>query len=439
MANSSPLSPEAANIRQIIHAFIEARLHAKLDKLPQDDPDKRQQSIAGHQPLVWLKDAAHRRIGWIQLATHTLKPLHPDARGTNLHISETPSYPSHLVGTHSLSSNQREDDVVGNAAALDVYAFLKLSYEGKTLLQRILDAEPTMQEALSDDPAEAKALMQMFAEITQSKTAPASHTLAKQLYFPLLEGGYHLLAPLFPTTLVHFIHTTIREDRFGDPAKAAREARSKGEHWGHGYREYPNLAVQKFGGTKPQNISQLNSERYGENWLLPSLPPDWHTLDFKPPMTVTSVFGRWLLKRQHISQLTKSLRNFLSKTAHNNLAIRQHRASLVADICDEVLVFAAELKALEPGWTAQSDCKLDEAEALWLDQDRAKEDDEFRRKLLWGEWKSEVLTRFGHWLNANIETERTPMGDSEQTQWKKDLDRELRMFWLELDSAEVDE
>lgn len=26
-------------------------------------------------------------------------------------------------------------------------------------------------------------------------------------------------------------------------------------------REYPNLAVQKFGGTKPQNISQLNSER----------------------------------------------------------------------------------------------------------------------------------------------------------------------------------
>ncbi len=359
MADFSHLSPEASALRQLMQNFVQARLQAKLDKLREDDYDERQNLSEKYQLSAWLADAA-RRVSQIKLATHTIKPLHPDARGTNLSISEYQIYPNHLVGTHSLTNNQREDDVVGNAAALDVYAFLKLSHESKTLLTRIRNAEPTMQEALSDDPVEAETLLQTFAEITHSKTTPASHTLAKQVYFPLSDGGYHLLAPLFPTTLVHSVYTTIREDRFGDAAKAAREARREGEFWEHGYREYPNVAVQKFGGTKPQNISQLNSERYGENWLLPSLPPVWHSLDVKPPMTVTSIFGRWLFHRPRISQLTKSLRNFLDKTAYNNLVIRQHRATLIADICDEVLAVAAELTALEPGWTAKPDCKLND-------------------------------------------------------------------------------
>ena len=57
------------------------------------------------------------------------------------------------------------------------------------------------------------------------KGGAASHTLAKQLYFPLPDDGYHLLAPLFPTALVHGVHTHLQEARFSDAAKAARAAR----------------------------------------------------------------------------------------------------------------------------------------------------------------------------------------------------------------------
>ena len=45
---------------------------------------------------------------------------------------------------------------------------------------------------------------------------------------------------------------------------------------------YASLAVQELGGTKPQNISQLNSERRGDNYLLASLPPVWKTVAVQP-------------------------------------------------------------------------------------------------------------------------------------------------------------
>ncbi|MCB1803758.1 MAG: type I-F CRISPR-associated protein Csy1 [Candidatus Competibacteraceae bacterium] len=436
MANPSPVPEDVRALRQLMQAFVKERLQAKLDKLREDDHEKRQELQAAYQLPNWLADAA-RRVSQIQLATHTLKPLHPDARGTNIHVKNASTQDEqYLIGTHSLSG-QYDDDVVGNAAALDVFKFLKLSHGGKTLLERVLDADPSIQAALSDDQEQARQWLQAFAGITQSKTDPASHTLAKQMYFPLPEeGAYHLLAPLFPTSLVHAVHTTIREDRFGEAAKAAREARFNEQAWQEGYREYPNLAIQKFGGTKPQNISQLNSERYGENWLLPSLPPVWRSVEIKAPLNIESVFGRWLLRRRTIFRLMKTLREFLRKTTHNNKAIRQTRADLVARICDEVLAFAAELRELPPGWSAQPECKLDENEALWLDQRRQRTDEEFRKKLIWGDWQGEVCARFGHWLNTGLETKRTPMGADEFQQWKGDLDAELRLFRRELSDAD---
>lgn len=418
-------------LRQLMQAFVQERLQAKLDDLKKDeDFEKRQKLQEDYRFENWLANAA-RRVSQIQLATHTLKPLHPDARGSNLHIHRFDESPDSLVGTHSLN-NQPEDDVVGNAAALDVYQFLKLSLDGQTVLDRVLEGDPTVQAALSDDSEQAAKWLQAFAGITQGKSGPVSHTLAKQLYFPLTDGGYHLLAPLFPTALVHAVHATLREDRFGEAAKAAREARFKDEPWEHGYREYPDLAIQNFGGTKPHNISQLNSERHGENWLLPSLPPVWHSPDIRPPLHVTSVFGKWLSRRRSIARPVSILRDFLKKTLHNNRHIRQTRAGLVAQICDEVLAFAAELRDLTPGWSAAPECRLNEAERLWLDPGRQREDEEFRKRLIREDWKDDIRKRFGHWLNANLETTRTPMGEAEFRHWQGSLDKELNLFRVEL-------
>ena len=150
---------------------------------------------------------------------------------------------------------------------------------------------------------------------------------------------------------MHTLWKTVREDRFSDEAKAAREARKAGIAHPHGFREYPEMAIQSFGGTKPQNISQLNSERYGENYLLPALPPNWQSPAIRPPFAVNSVFDRVFSNRPRVRELVRTLRAFLESVVdYNNLAIREKRAELTAYLCDEALLYAAELRdAIETG------------------------------------------------------------------------------------------
>lgn len=417
---------DSSTLRQLIESFIQERLQGKLDKLKPDEDDKRQALLAGHRREAWLADAA-RRVGQLQLVTHTLKPIHPDARGSNLHsLPQAPGQPG-LAGSHELG-DKLVSDVVGNAAALDVFKFLSLEYQGKNLLNWLTESSAETLQALSDNAEQAREWRQAFIGITAVKGAPASHSLAKQLYFPLPGSGYHLLAPLFPTSLVHHVHGLLREARFGEAAKAAREASKHKQPWPHGFSEYPNLAIQKFGGTKPQNISQLNSERYGENWLLASLPPHWERQEVRAPLQQVSVFEHDFGRSPEVARLTRTLRRFLATTTHNNLAIRQHRAQLVGQICDEALHYADRLRELEPGWSASPDCRLHEAEQIWLDPLRVHTDEAFMRRRLWADWPMEVSERFANWLNRTITSKGLVMGEAEAGHWRQDLGKELKMF-----------
>lgn len=423
---------DVAQWRQVIHAFIHERKQAKLDKLKPEDAEKRLATENEYQPENWLTVAA-RRVNQIQTATHTIKHIHPDARGSSLYVTRYPEHPSDLVGSHCLG-NVWADDVVGNAAALDVYKLLKLEHNGESLLKRLLAGDAVVKSALSSTNEQAEDWARAFVGITESTGRPASDTLAKQLYFPLPEGGYHLLAPLFPTSLVHRAHLQIKEDRFGEAAKNSRDARRLGLFVSQGFREYTNLVIQNFGGSNAQNISQLNAERNkGENWLLPSVPPTWHTNDLKPPTTVATVFDKWLLQRRSIRELTRNLREFLKKTGgYTNINIRQQRADLVARIVDEVFLFSFELLELPAGWSAEAGCRLDRSEALWLDPNRRFSDDDFRKEYEWKDWPDEIARRFGNWLNAVISTDRTPMGEAEAKQWQHDLEQEISLFRLEM-------
>lgn len=141
-----------AAFRDAIEHFLKGRLDAKLDKLPPDDP-KRAELIAQHACETWLEDAA-RRVAQIQIVTHTLKPIHPDARGTNL-FRAPEDLPPHLeVGSHLLGQDF-SSDVVGNAAALDVFKLLKLPVDGRPLLAWMQDGDRDLIAALSDDTDKA--------------------------------------------------------------------------------------------------------------------------------------------------------------------------------------------------------------------------------------------------------------------------------------------
>jgi len=425
--NEAP--PTFSNYREAIHTFLQERLNAKLEKLKADEEGKRTELIAQHQPNPWLEDAA-RRVQQIQAVTHSLKPIHPDARGTNLYVEPRTLPPLAELGSHALGE-RFVGDVAGNAAALDVYKLLKLEVNGRSLLTALLAHDADALAALHTDPAQAEKLRDAFVSLTQTRAeCLSSHTLAKQLYWltgtdVCDDSHYTLLAPLYATSLAHAVHAQVQEDRFGEANKAARQARRERKMHDGVFHDYPGLAVQNMGGTKPQNISQLNSERRGMNYLLSSLPPQWQASAVRLPVHATSVFDRLFIARPEVRRAVRALRVFLESDPDTNLATRERREALLDALVDELASLAAELQQiLPPGWSSEDErfADLHRSEQLWLDPLRAEQPDEanFAREWLQMDWPAAVGQRFANWLDAQLRG-KLPVGDAEARAWQKEL------------------
>ena len=426
--SEAPETGGKAGYRAAISAFLQERLQAKLDKLKPDDP-QRDEVIASFAHDVWLASAA-KRVEQIQAVTHSLKPIHPDARGTNLYVEPRTLPPLAELGSHALGE-RFVGDVVGNAAALDVYKLLKLEVNGRSLLIALLAHDADALAALHADPTQAEKLRDAFVSLTQPRAeGPSSHTLAKQLYWltgtdACDDSHYILLAPLYATSLAHAVHAQVQEDRFGEANKAARQARRERKMHDGVFHDYPGLAVQNMGGTKPQNISQLNSERRGMNYLLSSLPPQWKASAVRLPVHATSVFDRLFIARPEVRRTVRALRVFLEPDPDANLATRDRREELLDALVYELVSLAAELQQmLPPGWSRddQRFKELAYEEALWLDPLRAEipEEAQFAHDWQYMDWPAAIGKAFAGWLNAQLR-DKLPVGDAEAREWKKVL------------------
>ncbi|MCV6589554.1 MAG: type I-F CRISPR-associated protein Csy1 [Marinobacterium sp.] len=425
-------SPQGTGaLRQLMQSFIAERLHSKVEKLAPDDPryEKLQQQ---YQYDTWLADAA-RRVTQLQVVTHSLKAVHPDARGSNLYIEpgELPDHP--LVGSHLLD-NDFARDVVGNAAALDVYKFLKLEQDGINLLNRAQTGDSAFKAALSDNPELAEQWCNAFAGITDGGTALTSHSRAKQLYWltgndPTDNDEYHLLAPLHATSLMHRVFGELNECRFGDDFKAARQARREGKA-GDSYYDYPNLAVRKLGGTKPQNISQLNSERGGVNYQLASLPPVWRTERVRPVHHTDSAFSHYH-RRQNVRKTLGLLLRFLKTDPDKNMHTRNRVDQQIDNLLDELMLFSAELRSLTPGWSNHHHCRLPDWQCHWLDHGAESEQTDADDTAP-AQWPAKVCQSFALWLNQQLKKAELPVADPEHNEWARRMNKRLHELEEEL-------
>jgi len=417
----------SSSFRAAIDAFLHDRLQTKLDKLQPDDP-KRPELIAEHLRGPWLENAA-KRVKQIQAVTHSLKPIHPDARGTNLYIVPASLPTLDELGSHALGEGFATD-VVGNAAALDVYKLLKLEVGGRSLLEALHANDAGALEALHDDPAEARSLCNALISLTAEREDSArSHVRAKQLYWLVGDDAdddaqYHLLAPLYATSLAQSVFEQVQDARFGEANKLARQARREGLPHDGVYREYRDLAVQKLGGTKPQNISQLNSERGGNNYLLASLPPLWQGERHYAPVNASSIFERAFGARPSVRAAVRELLTFLVSNPQKNVHTRDRVDDLLDGLIDELVIYAGELLHRPAGWTRDpSFDDLADDEKLWLDPLRAElpEEGEFASRWLSMDWPAQIGERFGKWLNAQLQDKLPDVGYAESREWRRIL------------------
>lgn len=417
-----------------IRDYIRKRLDARLEKLDKDaekarkavasDSDAlaafdreygetRSREIARYQPAEWLTEAA-ARAHQITMVTHALKYTHSDAKGTSLLATAyaTDSTDQPLVTTAAIA--KPAVDAVGNAAALDVAGLLQLRDEsGHSLLAHIADKRSEPLQPLAASDTQLQAWLQGFAKAL-SAAELSSHTLAKQVYFPVGDDSYHLLGPLFSSAMAQAIHDTVMDTRFSDPARAARAARKNGKYHPRPIVDFPQLAVQNFGGTKPQNISQLNTGRRGQAFLLCASPPKWRRYP-SPPSSLTAFMRRF---EQASGSTVRFLAAYLKQrvNAPSTLAIRAFRARIVDELIDN-LQYQAALVHSRKDWAGWSDTvTLSPALKCWLDPHNPNE--ELQRLRNANDWPHEVGQLFAGWLNRKLRKGGLNVADGEHREWQ---------------------
>lgn len=389
------------------------------------------------EPSIWIEEAA-KRATQIQLVTHAIKFMHSDARGSGINFTQKCAC-SDRISTSTLDT--LDIDVVGNAAALDIAKFLLLGNGATTLWQEITDNH---SGSLKPYAKSNEQLSHWMDSLSAALTATniTTHALAKQTYFPVRDG-YHLISPLHPTSLVHAIDENIRHVRFSRELQNVRAAKRNNVAAETDYVAYPHTAFIKHGGSKPQNISLLNSRRGGLTYLLSCQPPAWNS-KLRAPISGEKAF--WKAYDIRSRQSIKVLRVFLGKVQnYNNISIRNTVTELVNQIVDDFIQLATDIRQLDtPGWSVDSDLPLDEQ--VMLDPYRVKtelEDSVFYRMHETKIWPESISIKFGLWLNNKLKGIREKngkklrdLGDAEASIWEGKMDDALKQLVVDLDFLE---
>lgn len=312
---------------------------------------------------VWVVDAA-KRAWQLSLVSHPSRFSHPSAKTTNI-IASAREKSDGFLRTGNIESDL--DVFVGNAAALDVYKFLSLVLkDGKTILEHLEDRTDLIQKLFSKLNASYSEIEQGLLAIKKTEKERKTSDKVKQVYFPTgIKDEYHLLSILTPSALMFELKDRIRDMHFSDSTKEARACRRLNTHHEQGYSEIFGLNVIGYGGTKPQNISVLNSQQGGTTYLLPSAPPNLAERKVNPPRTD---FFTESLRAKWFAEEFENFHNAL-KSDLNNVHVRRKRDKAIRSVVHQVVDRLWVFRTLEIGWSESDNYKnLPQYQKIWIDQ-----------------------------------------------------------------------
>lgn len=343
--------------------------------------------------LNWLIDAA-KRVGQLSMVSHLSKFTHPSAKNSPViavNVQDNDGY----LRTGNVSY---ELDVLGNAAAMDVYKFLSLTLDdGKNVLKHLEEDTATIRKRIGADENMYQVLADSLLRIKENSTSAVTDSSIKQVYFPLdeLSGGYHLLSILTPSGLVTELKKRIDEAKFSEKAKLAREARKKNIYSEYGYEDIPDLTVTAYGGSKPQNISVLNNKNAGRAYLLSSVPPTFEKRIVNLP---TADFFKNSVP-YYACQSSINYLVHLIKIRQNNVEIRDAIKQTTSYIVDELLQFTYAIREAHPsGWSSEVRYQyLPKSQRIWLDDANQKQ------RLEHLEWLDDICLSITRWLTKKLE------------------------------------
>lgn len=444
---------EDISLAQNIRAYIQDRLKARLEPIdkhlaklgPEDEAkreeleNKRAQLISLHKYDVWLDDAVSKTPR-IDAVTHAIKYNHSSAKGAGalaLNVKSIRGYVS--TGSIKISKIDIATDA-GNLGIAKLVSEVKDS-QGRAMLDYLLADDITPLLELSSDPERVTRWVKGFKQILTPGEL-ASHSLSKQVFWPVTrQQHYHLISPLFASSLMHEVYSQVNHTRFSEQAIEARKARKDKKSCEYPDRFFPELAMQGFGGTKPRNVSQLNNHRGGKGYLFSSAPPDQWTSRFTPPKQQVSMFGGALQRR--LNDDVYFYRRFLLKHREkdNNRFIEGEGRARFEAIVDDIVTYIAQVHGCEAGWSEASHLPLHQQ--VLLDPKRREWDAEFNDYFEAKSWQDKMSKEFALWfsalLNKGLKGEaRLQLGKPVLTFWQNQFAQRLRLLLDILDPEEVE-
>ncbi|MDC4170189.1 type I-F CRISPR-associated protein Csy1 [Photobacterium damselae] len=419
-------------LAQNIKTFIAERYQTKLEEkqkaydknkaaaVTAEDFDRiESQFLADKEKLLqqfelnaWIDNAA-RRANQISMATHALKFTNSSAKGSNVLAHEL-GHDARYLDTEIIQ--EKAIDAVGNAAALDVARFLQLTDEnGLSLLSYLAKADHRPLALIAKSDEELTHWLDGLKQALRD-TSPSSHVLGKQIYFPISDNEYHLLAPLYSSSLAQVLFDAVQYSRFSQEMKVIREAKRHNDFHPQPLIAYPNLAVTVSGGSKPQNVSQLNNKRSGKTYLFSAAPPNWQVQN-KPPLGLDSILQHrdiYYHTQEPITRLTQFLIKLNTASTESNMRIRHYIVNTVDEVIDQILLVAAKWQQLPAGWSDKSDLPL--AQRRWLDPNNSQWD------RFDDHWQQVIAENVGLWLKDKVNKgsqNHFTLGQIEAMEWQK--------------------
>ena len=313
------------------------------------------QFLSDAEPKVWIAASA-KNADRIQFTTHPPKLTNPIA-GSNSDPADVTNilYQGQFVNDGLLhSGNSLVDiDATTNAAYLPILKFLELNLsDGRRLIDHLIDNTELAVGLLKqcDNPEQVRdQLLMSVSDRNGSVHSTSSHL--PQVYFPV-DDDYHLLTVLRPSSLLYEVKKRINAHHYSDAAKEAKDARFS-KNVGADHIEVRELTGIGFGGTQPQNVSNLNSRHAGVAYLLDSTPP------------VIALTERVRIPKNDFFRENCAIPSFLLRSFHNMALANRYvtgvedwRDDVLKSIFEKVICEVYSLRDQDALWSATTDLPL---------------------------------------------------------------------------------
>lgn len=374
-----------------------------------------------YHPTEWL-DFASTNSSSVTFATHVAKLTHSKIDSPSLYDNINTNKNNTLT-TFSLKEIETDGAVAGNQFA-PIYQFLILENKGLILAEALTIDGKTILESFTDDKEQLNSWLRQFKEVTQASEL-STHSLAKQIYFPIDKGNYHLLSNMISSSVAHHVFTEL----FNNDMRKSRKKYFEKKYSKNYFFDYPYKAALSATASNHSNASQLNGKRSGKLYLFNAQPPTWQ-IQIEPPARFSSMFNVYAIKdacTDDINSLRKMLVN--AQDIYRKPEILRGLENWCKSIADEVLTYASQMQQIESGWSKDSHLAKQSISHCYL-LDPYRNDPEFVTAQKNNDWQETISKHFGYWLNQELagkDKQFTPQVEHRKI-WQRVFAHKLRDF-----------